>query len=87
MRAGINVAVAAWLTYTWIGIAAGPAHAEEFIVGVEVPLSGALARVGTGMSEGINVAADVFNRRNGKHKIKLITIDDESSPAKAMETA
>ena len=58
--------------------------AEEFVVGVEVPLSGSLARVGTGMSEGINVAADVFNRKNGKHRIKLITIDDESSPAKAV---
>ena len=54
------------------------------LVGVEVPLSGALARVGTGMHEGISVAADVFNRKNGKHKIKLITIDDESSPAKAV---
>jgi branched-chain amino acid transport system substrate-binding protein len=62
-------------------IAAG---AEEFIVGVETPLSGSLARVGTGMSEGIQVATDVFNRKNGKHKIKLITIDDESSPAKAV---
>ena len=60
------------------------ALAEEFIVGVEVPLSGSLARVGTGMSEGINVAADVFNRKNGQHKIKLITVDDESSPAKAV---
>ena len=63
---------------------AGVALAEEFVVGVEVPLSGSLARVGTGMSEGISVAADVFNRKNGKHKIKLITIDDESSPAKAV---
>jgi branched-chain amino acid transport system substrate-binding protein len=62
----------------------GAAQAEEFLVGVEVPLSGALARVGTGMHEGISVAADVFNRKNGKHKIKLITIDDESSPAKAV---
>ena len=60
------------------------ARAEEFAVGIEVPLSGALARVGTGMQEGITVAADVFNRKNGKHRIKLITIDNESSPAKAV---
>jgi len=60
------------------------ARADEFAVGVEVPLSGALARVGTGMHEGITVAADVFNRKNGKHKIRLMTIDDESSPAKAV---
>jgi branched-chain amino acid transport system substrate-binding protein len=67
-----------------LAVAAQCAFADEFAVGVEVPLSGALARVGTGMHEGITVAADVFNRKNGKHKIKLITIDDESSPAKAV---
>ena len=60
------------------------AHAEEFLVGSEVPLTGTLARVGTGMKEGIEVAADVFNRRAGKHKIKIVTIDNESSPAKAL---
>src|SRR5258708_20151013 len=71
----------------WIGCmlsACGAALADEFPVGVEVPLSGALARVGTGMHEGISVAADVFNRKNGKHKMKLITVADESSPAKAV---
>jgi branched-chain amino acid transport system substrate-binding protein len=68
----------------WMLSTAGLALAEEFVVGVEVPLSGSLARVGTGMSEGITVAAEVFNRKNTKHKIKLITIDDESSPAKAV---
>jgi branched-chain amino acid transport system substrate-binding protein len=51
---------------------------------VEIPLTGSLARVGSGMQEGINVAADVFNKTNGKHKIKLVTIDDESAPAKAI---
>ncbi|MEO8104699.1 MAG: ABC transporter substrate-binding protein, partial [Betaproteobacteria bacterium] len=60
------------------------AMAEEFLVGSEVPLTGGLARVGTGMMEGIAVAADIFNRKNGKHKIKVITIDDETSPAKAV---
>jgi branched-chain amino acid transport system substrate-binding protein len=60
------------------------ARAEEFLVGSEVPLTGTLARVGNGMKEGIAVAADVFNRKNGKHKVKIVTIDDESSPAKAV---
>ena len=46
----------------WMLPSAGVALAEEFVVGVEVPLSGSLARVGTGMSEGISVAAEVFNR-------------------------
>lgn len=67
----------------WLG-APGRALAEEFLVGVETPLTGSLARVGTGMSEGIQVAADVFNRKNGKHRIKLVIVDDESSPAKAV---
>jgi len=60
------------------------AHAEEFTVGAELPLTGSLARVGAGMQEGIMVAADVFNRSNGKHKIKIATVDDESAPAKAI---
>lgn len=66
------------------GFGAGVAHADELLVGVEVPLTGTLARVGSGMQEGIMVAADVFNKANTKHKIKLITIDDESAPAKAI---
>ncbi|WP_298435015.1 ABC transporter substrate-binding protein [Geobacter sp.] len=59
-------------------------HAKEFLVGVEAPLTGALARVGRGTNEGIMVATEVFNRHNPKHKIKLVTIDNESSPAKAV---
>jgi branched-chain amino acid transport system substrate-binding protein len=80
LRSSALIALAA-LT---IGAMAGRADADEFLVGVEVPLTGSLARVGAGMSEGIQVATDVFNRKNGKHRIKLITIDDESSPAKAI---
>lgn len=60
------------------------ASAEEFRVGVQIPLTGALARVGAGMSEGVAVAVDIFNSTNGKHTIKTITVDDESSPAKAI---
>jgi branched-chain amino acid transport system substrate-binding protein len=41
---------------------AGAAHAEEFLVGAELPLTGTLARVGAGMQEGIMVAAEVFNK-------------------------
>jgi len=60
------------------------AAADEFIVGEESPLTGALARVGAGMHEGITVAVEVFNKTNGKHTIKVLTEDDESSPAKAI---
>jgi branched-chain amino acid transport system substrate-binding protein len=67
-----------------IAISASTAWAEEFLVGAELPLTGSLARVGSGMQEGIMVAADAFNTANAKYKIKIITIDDESAPAKAI---
>lgn len=60
------------------------ARAAEFTVGAELPLTGSLARVGAGMHEGVMVAAEVFNRANGKHRIKIVTVDDESAPAKAI---
>lgn len=66
------------------GLVLSTVHAEDILVGVEVPLTGTLARVGSGMQEGIMVAADVFNKTNSKHKIKIITVDDESAPAKAI---
>lgn len=59
-------------------------NAEDFTVGAQLPLTGSLARVGAGMQEGVLVAAEVFNKTNGKHKIKVVTIDDESAPAKAV---
>jgi branched-chain amino acid transport system substrate-binding protein len=60
------------------------ASAEEFKVGAHLPLTGSLARSGAGFNEGIQTAVDMFNRTNGKHKIKLVAIDDESAPAKAV---
>ncbi|WP_034348370.1 ABC transporter substrate-binding protein [Noviherbaspirillum massiliense] len=60
------------------------ASAEEFTVGAHMPLTGNLARAGAGFNEGIQAAVDVFNRTNGKHKIKMAVIDDESAPAKAV---
>ena len=63
---------------------AAPTLAAEIKIGTEVPLSGNLARVGASMAEGIAVAADMFNRKNGKHTVKIITVDDESSPAKGV---
>ncbi|MFX1766485.1 ABC transporter substrate-binding protein [Paraburkholderia sp. A1RI-2L] len=60
------------------------AFADVLPVGVELPLTGAMARAGTAQLEGIKVAADLFNRSNGKHKIALTVIDDEAQPAKAV---
>ncbi|MFT3690324.1 ABC transporter substrate-binding protein [Paenirhodobacter sp.] len=67
-----------------LAVGIGGAQAAELVIGSQIPLTGALARVGTGMNEGLQVAAKVFNETNGKHTIKIITIDDESQPAKAV---
>jgi len=77
-------AMAALAVWACWAAGAAPACADELKVGVEMPLTGTLARVGSGMQEGVQVAADVFNKNNPKHQIKLETIDDESSPAKAI---
>lgn len=61
-----------------------PAGAEELLVGLHMPLTGALARSGAGFNEGIKTAAEIFNKTNGKHTVKLVTVDDESAPAKAV---
>ncbi|WP_292932494.1 ABC transporter substrate-binding protein [Noviherbaspirillum sp.] len=60
------------------------AGAEEFKVGAHMPLTGTLARSGAGFNEGIAAAVEIFNKSNGKHTIKMVTIDDESAPAKAV---
>jgi branched-chain amino acid transport system substrate-binding protein len=59
------------------------AGADEIKVGAHMPLTGSLARSGAGFNEGIQTAVELFNR-NSKHKIKMVTIDDESAPAKAV---
>jgi branched-chain amino acid transport system substrate-binding protein len=62
----------------------GTARAEKFLVGCEIPLSGAFSKAGTDVQRGITVAVDLFNRHHADHQVELITIDDESSPAKAV---
>lgn len=69
---------------TCLVLALGQAKAEDFVLGSHLPLTGSLAQVGNGMHEGIQVAVDLFNRENQGHQVKLNTIDDESSPAKAV---
>ncbi|MDR3099399.1 MAG: ABC transporter substrate-binding protein [Paraburkholderia sp.] len=70
-------------------LAATPAaFADVLPVGVELPLTGAMARAGNAQLEGIKVAAEMFNSGNGggngKHKVALTVIDDEAQPAKAV---
>lgn len=78
--------------FTWMTGTAGVAalafapvvFAAELPVGVELPLTGGMARAGNAQLEGIKVAADVFNQRGGKNIVKLTVIDDEAQPAKAV---
>lgn len=63
---------------------AATVNAEEFKVGAHMPLTGAIARSGAGFNEGVQAAVEIFNKNNGKHTIKMVTIDDESAPAKAV---
>lgn len=81
MKIDVRKAVAAALSLTML---LSTAHAQEFLVGSEYPLTGAFARAGIAMHSGLIVAAELFNRHNPKHKVKIISIDNESSPAKAV---
>ncbi|WP_417821217.1 ABC transporter substrate-binding protein [Terasakiella sp.] len=62
-----------------------PAHSANFVIGEHTPLSGKLARVGTGSHRGVMTGIKVLNDKYaGQHTFELKTIDDESSPAKAV---
>lgn len=58
--------------------------AKEFLIGVDIPMTGSIARVGNETLEGIKTGVEVFNKKNRKHTIKLAIIDNESQPAKAV---
>jgi len=60
------------------------AMAEEFLVGIDMPLTGSLARVGNAELEGIKVAVEMFNRQNPNHTIKIMVVDNESQPDKSI---
>lgn len=72
------------LTVALILLSFSLAIAKEYQIGVHLPLSGPFARSGTGYLEGMTTAVELFNKANPDHTVKLVTIDDESSPAKAV---
>lgn len=70
-----------------VTMASGSAYAAAKTVklGSHVPLTGKLARVGNGMHEGIAVAIKEANKQyEGQYKFEVSTVDDETSPAKAV---
>jgi branched-chain amino acid transport system substrate-binding protein len=60
------------------------ANAREFLVGGEYPLSGKLASTGQAFLKGAQTAVAVFNQQHPEHTVKLLDIDNETSPAKAV---
>lgn len=61
------------------------ADAANFVIGEHTPLSGKMARVGSGSHRGIVAGLYAMNEKyKGTHTFELKTIDDESSPAKAV---
>lgn len=63
----------------------GTVSAEEFTIGVDLPLTGHFAKQGIGQQRGIHIAVEAFKEASGgKDSIKLITIDNESQPAKSV---
>lgn len=81
MNRCLTFAAAALATALW----ATQSDAKEFNVGVHMPLTGGLARVGLSMWQGIQTAANLFNDASGgRNSVKLSIVDDESNPAKAV---
>lgn len=75
----------AWTAVAAFCLQMGAAVAAEIPVGVELPLTGHFAKQGLGQLRGIKIAVQAFNEASGgKDTIKLVTIDNESQPAKSV---
>ncbi|MBP6345281.1 ABC transporter substrate-binding protein [Neisseriaceae bacterium CLB008] len=72
------------LTTMFLSAGMAVAAPQEIRVGSVISLTGGNARGGTGMHEGMLTAVDIFNKQQSKYAIRLITVDDESAPAKAI---
>jgi len=79
------IAVIAGLLYWKMSGGGGPSAPSEHIIklGVQLPLSGSLAKHGESELRGIKLAVKHFEQDNPNYKIELIVKDDESNPEKA----
>jgi branched-chain amino acid transport system substrate-binding protein len=71
-------------------LAAGTAQAQETIkIGVNEPLTGAVAASGTYVTNGARIGAEVVNRNGGVlgKKLELIIEDNKSNPKEAVDAA
>ncbi len=58
--------------------------ATRIVIGAHMPMTGALARTGRSLDEGLRVAFDACNAAQTRYRFELEEIDDESTPAKAV---
>lgn len=69
----------------YLAISTVTADAANFVIGEHTALSGPMAHVGTGSHRGIVAGLYAMNEKyKGTHTFELKTIDDQSSPAKAV---
>src|SRR5262245_50637885 len=66
---------------------AGPADAQDIVIGVAAPMTGNLAQIGKQFSEGAQLAADEVNAKGGiKGKKVVIRVEDDKGDPKDAAT-
>ena len=72
-----------------LGMAANGAHAQTIKIGVNEPLTGAVAASGNFVVNGAKIAADEINAKGGVlgSKIELVIEDNKSNPTEAVAAA
>jgi branched-chain amino acid transport system substrate-binding protein len=74
------------LGVTLAGVAAAPARAEDFVIGVVNALTGPGSELGIGSQQAVEPFADEINNSGGVDgmQLKIVLRDDESNPQKAV---
>jgi len=69
-----------------LSLAAGPALAEELVIGCSLPFTGGLSSEAPYFKDGYSLGVDMINKSGGLmgKKVKLIMQDDQTDPAKAI---
>lgn len=78
-----------WILMALLGLAGGPAAAQDIVIGVAAPMTGNLAQIGKQFAEGAQLAADEWNARGGikGRKIVMRVEDDKGDPKEAATVA
>lgn len=66
------------------GCALAAGSASPLVIGLHAPMTGSVAKVGVATSHGVQVAVDEYNAKHADRQVKLVTVDDASSPQKAV---